>query len=194
MQIRAVFFFLSPGVVRVVGLLLFFSFFPPLLSLFFYVDASPWTCVSSRFWIIVWRRAPVPLFVPVYLVVVTWSDSPFSCIFATEQTSSVIYSLKRSSRSTQINNFFSSFFCIQSLIYLYIPSKPLIPDLVETLNLFFCRAWYHQNASYRKMNGIKVVDKLSICKVGSVHFWHLFHPEKLRILQEMVQSFHEVRS
>jgi hypothetical protein len=44
------------------------------------------------------------------------------------------------------------------------------------------------------MNGIKVVDKLLICKVGSVYFWHRIHPKKLRILQEMVQSFHEVQS
>jgi hypothetical protein len=44
------------------------------------------------------------------------------------------------------------------------------------------------------MNEIKVVDKLSICKVGPVHLWHMIHQKKLRILQEMVQSFHEVQS
>jgi hypothetical protein len=54
-------------------------------------------------------------------------------------------------------------------------------------------ACYYQNASYRK-NGIKVVDKLPICKAGFVHSWHRIHPKKPRILQEMVQSFHEVQS
>jgi hypothetical protein len=45
------------------------------------------------------------------------------------------------------------------------------------------------------MNGTKVVDKLSICKVGSVHFWHRIHPKKkIRILQEMVQSLRSMRS
>jgi hypothetical protein len=28
------------------------------------------------------------------------------------------------------------------------------------------------------MNGIKVVDKLSICEVGSVHFWHRNSPKQ----------------
>jgi hypothetical protein len=41
---------------------------------------------------------------------------------------------------------------------------------METLDIFSRRACYYQNAYYRKMNGIKVVDKLSTCKVGSVHF------------------------
>ncbi len=45
-----------------------------------------------------------------------------------------------------------------------------------------------------KMNGIKVVDKLSMCKVGYVHFWHRIHRKKLRILQEIVPSFHQVQS
>jgi hypothetical protein len=40
----------------------------------------------------------------------------------------------------------------------------------------------------------KVVDKLYICTVGSVHFWRRIDPKKLRILQEMVQSFHEIKS
>jgi hypothetical protein len=44
------------------------------------------------------------------------------------------------------------------------------------------------------MNGIIVVDKLLICKVCSVHFWHRIHPTKLWILQEVVQSFHEIQS
>jgi hypothetical protein len=73
-------------------------------------------------------------------------------------------------------------------------SKPLTLDLTETLDLLFRRTCFYQNASYRKMNGIKVVDKLSIYKVGSVHFWHRIHPKKLRILQQMLQNFHEVQS
>jgi hypothetical protein len=34
------------------------------------------------------------------------------------------------------------------------------------------------------MNGIKVVDELSICQVGSVHFWHRIHPNYLRICKK----------
>ncbi len=52
-----------------------------------------------------------------------------------------------------------------------LPSKPLTLDLMETMDLIFFfsdRACYYQNAPNRKMNEIKVVDKLSICKVGSV--------------------------
>ncbi len=75
-----------------------------------------------------------------------------------------------------------------------LPSTSLILDLMESLNLFFRRACYYQNSSYRKMNEIKVVDKLPICEVGFVHFWHKIRPKKLRFLQEMVQSFHEVQS
>ncbi len=41
-----------------------------------------------------------------------------------------------------------------------IPSKPLTMNLVETLDLFFRRACYYQNVSYRKKNGREVVDKL----------------------------------
>ncbi len=63
-----------------------------------------------------------------------------------------------------------------------LPSKPLTLDLMQTLDLFFTRVCYYQIASYRQMNRIKVVDKLSICKVGSVHFWHRLHPKKLWIL------------
>jgi hypothetical protein len=48
------------------------------------------------------------------------------------------------------------------------------------------------------INGIKVVDKLSICTFGSVHFWHRIHPKKkinktTDLARIMVQSFHEVR-
>jgi hypothetical protein len=50
---------------------------------------------------------------------------------------------------------------------------------------FFRRACYYQNAFYRKMNEIKVVDKLPICKVDSVLFWHRIRPKKRRVLQEM---------
>ncbi len=69
-----------------------------------------------------------------------------------------------------------------------IPSKPL------TLDIFFREACYYQNAFHRKINGIKVVDELSIGKVGSVHFWRRIHPTKLRIFQEIVQSIHEFQS
>jgi hypothetical protein len=44
------------------------------------------------------------------------------------------------------------------------------------------------------MNGITVVGKLSICKVAFVHFWQRIHPKKLRMLQEMVPSFHKIQS
>jgi hypothetical protein len=44
------------------------------------------------------------------------------------------------------------------------------------------------------MSEIKVVDKLSIFKVGSVQFRHRIRPKKLQILQEMVRRFHEVQS
>jgi hypothetical protein len=70
----------------------------------------------------------------------------------------------------------------------YLRSMPL------TLDLLFRRSCYYQNASNRKMNAIKVLDKLSICKVGFVHFWHIIYPKKLQISQEMVLSFHEVQS
>ncbi len=39
-------------------------------------------------------------------------------------------------------------------------SKTLTLDFIETLDLFFRRVCYHQNASYRKMKRIKVVHKL----------------------------------
>jgi hypothetical protein len=38
---------------------------------------------------------------------------------------------------------------------LVVPSKPITLDLMETLGLFFRRACYHWNASYRKNGGIK---------------------------------------
>jgi hypothetical protein len=44
------------------------------------------------------------------------------------------------------------------------------------------------------MKKIKFVEKLEICKFGSVHFLYLIHPKKLRNRQEKVQSFHEVLS
>jgi hypothetical protein len=45
-----------------------------------------------------------------------------------------------------------------------VPSKPL------TLELFFRRACYRRNASYRKMKIINVVEKIKIYRFGSVHF------------------------
>ncbi len=59
---------------------------------------------------------------------------------------------------------------------------------------FFRRACYYQKASFRNRNEIKVVDILSTCEVVSVHYWHRIRSKKLRIFQEMVQSFHEVQS
>jgi hypothetical protein len=41
---------------------------------------------------------------------------------------------------------------------------------------------------------MKVVEKLWIFKLGSVHIWYFFHPKKLPILQEQILSFHEVWS
>jgi hypothetical protein len=41
-----------------------------------------------------------------------------------------------------------------------VPSKPLTLDLMETLDLFFRRACYHCNASYRKMKRTEVVEKV----------------------------------
>jgi hypothetical protein len=44
------------------------------------------------------------------------------------------------------------------------------------------------------MTEIKVVDKISIIKAGSVRFWHKIHPKKLRISEEMAQRFYQVQS
>jgi hypothetical protein len=41
----------------------------------------------------------------------------------------------------------------------------------ENVGLLFRRASYHQNESSKKMKGIKVVEKRSICKLCSVHFF-----------------------
>jgi hypothetical protein len=41
-----------------------------------------------------------------------------------------------------------------------VPSKLLTLDLMETLDFFFRKAYYYQNASYRNMKRIKVVEKL----------------------------------
>jgi hypothetical protein len=48
---------------------------------------------------------------------------------------------------------------------------------METLDLFFSKGFaIIKTRPTEKMNRIKVVDKLSICKVGSVHFWHRIRP------------------
>jgi hypothetical protein len=65
---------------------------------------------------------------------------------------------------------------------------------METLDLFSEQLATVKTRPMENMNGMKVVDKLSTCKVGSLHFWHRIHPSKLPILQEMVQSFHGVQS
>jgi hypothetical protein len=76
----------------------------------------------------------------------------------------------------------------------YLPSKPLTLDLIETQDLSFSRACYNQHVSNRKMERIKVVEKLEIYKFGSVHFWYIIHPKKLRNLQQKVHSFYAVQS
>jgi hypothetical protein len=55
---------------------------------------------------------------------------------------------------------------------------------METLHLFFRRACYHQNTSYRKMKKIKVVEKYDIYKFVSVCIWYKIHPKKLQNLQK----------
>jgi hypothetical protein len=60
-----------------------------------------------------------------------------------------------------------------------VPSKPLTLDLMETLDLFFRRACYHWNASYRKVKRVTIVKKIYFYKFGSVHSWYLIHPKKL---------------
>jgi hypothetical protein len=72
--------------------------------------------------------------------------------------------------------------------------KALTLHLMETLDLFFRRACFHCNASYRKRKRMKVVEKLQIYKFGSVHFMYMIQPQKLQSLQEKVRSFHEVQS
>jgi hypothetical protein len=69
-----------------------------------------------------------------------------------------------------------------------LPSKPLTLDLMKTLDLFFRKACYHQNASYKKIKRIKVVEKLWINKFGCVDFWYMIHLKKLRNLQKKAQS------
>ncbi len=57
----------------------------------------------------------------------------------------------------------------------------------------FKRDCHHQNESYTRVNGIKVVEKTLIRKLCFAHVLHRIHPNKLRILQEYVQSFNEVQ-
>jgi hypothetical protein len=57
-----------------------------------------------------------------------------------------------------------------------VPSKLLTLDLMETLDLFFRRAGYHQNASHRNMKETRVLEKLSICKVCFVDVLYSIHP------------------
>ncbi len=52
------------------------------------------------------------------------------------------------------------------------------------LGPLFRRACYHENASYRKMKRLQVIEKFQIYIVGSVHFWYKIHPKKLRNLQK----------
>jgi hypothetical protein len=56
-----------------------------------------------------------------------------------------------------------------------VPSKPLTLDLMETLDLFFRRACYHQNASYRNNEENKCFRTLFW-----YFFWYMIHPKKLR--------------
>jgi hypothetical protein len=64
---------------------------------------------------------------------------------------------------------------------------------METLGFFSEQLATIMTRPTENMNGIKVADKLSICKVGSVHFWHIIHPNKLWVLQEMVSMRSKVR-
>jgi hypothetical protein len=75
----------------------------------------------------------------------------------------------------------------------YIPSKPLTFDLIETLDLFFRRACYHWNVSYRKMKRIRVVENVRSTNSVLFIFLYMIHPQKLQSLQEKVQSFQEVQ-
>jgi hypothetical protein len=63
-------------------------------------------------------------------------------------------------------------------------------------DLFFFSEWLAvvETRLTENINGMTVVDIISICEVGSVYFWHRIHQKELRVLQEMVQSFHEVQS
>jgi hypothetical protein len=59
---------------------------------------------------------------------------------------------------------------------------------------FFQKGLLLSKCVLQKNGWNKSCRQLSICKVGSVHFCHGINPEKLRILQEVVQTFHEVQS
>ncbi len=65
-----------------------------------------------------------------------------------------------------------------------IPSKPRNFGPHGNVEPFFRGACYHRSASYRKVKRIKAVEKLQIYKFGSVHFWYIIHPKKLRNLQK----------
>jgi hypothetical protein len=69
-----------------------------------------------------------------------------------------------------------------------LPSQPLTLNLMETLDLFFRRAFYCRNASYPKIKRIKLIEKLQNYKFGSVYFWDMIHPKKVQNLQNKVQS------
>jgi hypothetical protein len=69
-----------------------------------------------------------------------------------------------------------------------VPSKPLTLDRIEAFDLFFGRACYNWNASYRKMKVIKVVEKLTIYKFGSAHSWYMIHQKNLQNLQKKKRS------
>jgi hypothetical protein len=59
---------------------------------------------------------------------------------------------------------------------------------------FLSQTCHHQNACNRKVKEMKVSEKLQICKLGSVHFWYIINPKKLRILQGNVLSLDAVQS
>jgi hypothetical protein len=44
------------------------------------------------------------------------------------------------------------------------------------------------------MKEFKVVEKLEISKLVSIHYWYIILPKKLKIMQEKVQSFQEVQN
>jgi hypothetical protein len=69
-------------------------------------------------------------------------------------------------------------------VWMNIPSKHITLDLMETSDLFFRRGCLNWNTSYRKMERIKVVEKLQIYKFRSLHFWYMIHPKKLQNSQK----------
>jgi hypothetical protein len=69
------------------------------------------------------------------------------------------------------------------------PSKSLTLDLMNTLDLFS-----QGLAIIKTRPAIKVVQKILISKLCSVHVLYKIHPKKLQISQKLFQTVHEVQS